>query len=481
MPESAGRRTLLVRHLPAELSPDEQRDLLEKTGAESVRLWRNGKLKHMAFASYPNEFAAAKALSILHQLSVLGHTLVVEYAKEDRIHLEDQPSFSVKKISSEDNVKEPNLPNQITIEKGIAPSHGIIFPIRPSLKYLYPPPTSTVLANIANALACVPKFYVQVLHLMNKMNLPAPFGLLTAQPPLHTEYLPAPYPPVPSYAPENPPLPELDDDYDMEVSSREESEYESGEEEDKERVARLKELADMLPKRPKQAKQRPPRKKMRVKDLIAPAAPHSITHKPLLASEVFEQPLNVGPKKLELHIPADISAVPDQSENEVEDVEDASGFGKIFPSNVPKAQESEEEDEDEMPLEFISRRELEKGRISKEEMRKLSIFKNYDAGEPNCRLYVKNLSKQVDEKELKFIFGRFINFSSETEKNMFDIRLMKEGRMKGQAFIGFPSEEVAARALRHAHGYSLHEKPMVIQFARSARPKPTPEKPQKKR
>lgn len=28
----------------------------------------------------------------------------------------------------------------------------------------------------------------------------------------------------------------------------------------------------------------------------------------------------------------------------------------------------------------------------------MSVFKNYEAGEPTCRLYVKNIAKQVDEK-----------------------------------------------------------------------------------
>ena len=39
---------------------------------------------------------------------------------------------------------------------------------------------------------------------------------------------------------------------------------------------------------------------------------------------------------------------------------------------------------------------------------------------------------------------------------------MKEGRMKGQAFITLPSEEKAKKAVRDAHGYILHNKPMVI-------------------
>ncbi|KAG9483281.1 hypothetical protein GDO78_009295 [Eleutherodactylus coqui] len=434
-----------------------------------------------------------QALSVLHQLQVLGHTLVVEYAKENDVHLADQPAFSEKKRSGEKaaETKDSKLPDQVSIERGIAPNHGLVFPIRSSLKYLYPPPTSTVLANIANALASVPKFYVQVLHLMNKMNLPAPFGPLTAQPPLYAGYLakPSPYPPVPPDLPENPPLPELDDDYDMDVSSREESEYESGNEEEKERTAfLLKELVNLLPKRPRVKKQSRPRKKMKLKDLIAvPAAQHGHLHVPLLPSEVFEQPSVIAPKKMELHIPADIvtttEAIASRLETNVAPEGDGEvfGFGKIYPVDKPKDEEENEEDDDELLKEFISRRELEKGRLSKEEMRKLSVFKNYEPGEPNCRLYVKNLSKQVTEKDLKFIFGRFIDFSSITEKNMFDIRLMTEGRMKGQAFIGFPNEDVAAKALKHTHGYALFDKPMVIQFARSARPKPNTDKKHNKR
>ena len=34
--------------------------------------------------------------------------------------------------------------------------------------------------------------------------------------------------------------------------------------------------------------------------------------------------------------------------------------------------------------------------------------------------------------------------------------------MKGQAFITLPSEDKAKRALKDAHGYILHGKPMVI-------------------
>ena len=39
---------------------------------------------------------------------------------------------------------------------------------------------------------------------------------------------------------------------------------------------------------------------------------------------------------------------------------------------------------------------------------------------------------------------------------------MQSGRMKGQAFVGLPSETVASRALQETNGYVLHGKPMVV-------------------
>ena len=87
------------------------------------------------------------------------------------------------------------------------------------------------------------------------------------------------------------------------------------------------------------------------------------------------------------------------------------------------------------------------------------------------RLYIKNLAKVVTNKDLHYIFGRYVDWDREEHKLMFDIRLMQEGRMKGQAFITLPTEKDAKDALRDTNGYVLKDKPMVVQFARSAKPK----------
>ncbi|KAJ0059887.1 hypothetical protein NL108_014578 [Boleophthalmus pectinirostris] len=473
-------KTLLIRHLPAELSKDEKEDLLKYFGAEFVRVFPNrGRMKNAAFATFKTETFAAKALARLHQLEVLGHTLVVEFAKnqDSVVVLKDPP---VTKISDKTTTEEKKPePKQCTplLEDEIAPQLGLKFQANPTLKYLYPPPSNAILANITHALISVPKFYVQVLHLMNKMNLPCPFGPVTARPPTYEVFAPA----FPIFPPENPPLPRQE-------GSSAESEYESEDDEDKERIARVMGLVNQAYKRPQRQKTSSKRKKPRIKDLLFAPKADSQSAPVLQPSDVFEQPHPTGPKKIEFHISVTetkveaagpgVESQSEQREEEVEAprrmqevVEVIEGFGKLFPSVVPTETQEEDSEDEDIPKDVISRRELEKGRLSRDEIKRMSVFKNYEPGEPTCRLYVKNIAKQVEEKDLKYIYGRYIDLSSEAERNMFDIVLMKEGRMKGQAFVGLPSEASAQRALRDTNGYVLYDKPLVVQFARSAKPK----------
>ena len=44
----------------------------------------------------------------------------------------------------------------------------------------------------------------------------------------------------------------------------------------------------------------------------------------------------------------------------------------------------------------------------------------------------------------------------------FDIRVMQSGRLRGQAFIGLPSEQVACQAREDVNGYELQGKPLVV-------------------
>ncbi|XP_073128342.1 U11/U12 small nuclear ribonucleoprotein 65 kDa protein-like isoform X2 [Henckelia pumila] len=103
---------------------------------------------------------------------------------------------------------------------------------------------------------------------------------------------------------------------------------------------------------------------------------------------------------------------------------------------------------------YATLEELNSGKLPPEEILSLPRFKNYTTGDPTPVLYVKNLAKDVVVDDFYFIFGR----------------------MRGQAFVRFPTVELAHNALNAANGYLLKGKPIVLQFGRNpASAKPTKE------
>jgi U11/U12 small nuclear ribonucleoprotein SNRNP65 len=117
------------------------------------------------------------------------------------------------------------------------------------------------------------------------------------------------------------------------------------------------------------------------------------------------------------------------------------GFPRIIPADkkleeFTRAGEQSQEATEEEPK-FISKSDLERNRLKLAELKELAVYKGYERGEPNSRIYLKNVHKDVVEADLKFIYGRFIDWTCELHRNSFDIRLMKEGRMKGSLGVFF--------------------------------------------
>jgi U11/U12 small nuclear ribonucleoprotein SNRNP65 len=111
---------------------------------------------------------------------------------------------------------------------------SLYYPAPPHLHYLYPPPNPHILRNILTAIVAVPKLYTQVLHLMNKMNLPPPFEDKEWAPPSHpmveavmardkTTTQAPPAPPAPAPAAEKRKRDELLSSDESEIVSEEES------------------------------------------------------------------------------------------------------------------------------------------------------------------------------------------------------------------------------------------------------------------
>ncbi|KAK6917729.1 RNA recognition motif domain [Dillenia turbinata] len=283
----------------------------------------------------------------------------------------------------------------------IAPTLGVDFPFPPHLEYAYSPPDGNILTNIVNTLIAVPRFYTQVLHLMNKMNIPAPFCMVLPTPPL----------PPPLTAPLPPPPPPIEKPHLADLSS-DESELDSSD-------AGLQ------------------RKHARREAIIGPAVDKDVVHE-----AVGLKPAALVPKEVPLI----------KKKNSVLQI-------KIAPKLVRSELNVQTKP-------YATPEEIQNGKLPPEEILSLPKFKNYTAGNPAPVLYIKNLVKDVVADDFHFILGSFFG-SLDAAKSSLTIKLMQEGRMKGQAFVTFPYVDLALQALNLVNGYVFKGMPMNIQFGRN--------------
>ena len=355
---------------------------------------------------------------------------------------------------------------------GISSIFNITYALSPKLKYEYPPINNIIIENIVAALIACPKFYTQTLHLMNKMNLPCPLVpfVRIKRPSLsHNQAT------VPSVSSLNDKSSEMDIDL---PPCQSESEVESDTENSSSQLKLTKNKRNNDSSTNIQQVISP--KKVKLKSLIKSIQIKSTKGYKKVESveDAFEKLTDTFQKTSKK--PASFCTKTTETENILYKraivQSEFEGFAKIVPNlkqshidenkNVSEIEETNIESN-----EFISKKMLESSRLKISELKEMPVFKNYDRGECNTRIYVKNLGKKVQEKDLKFIYGRYIEWSNPIHVNAFDIRLMQEGRMKGQAFITLPNEQIAERALNETLGYVLDEKPIIVQFARSAKPK----------
>ncbi|XVF06518.1 hypothetical protein REPUB_Repub06bG0055300 [Reevesia pubescens] len=433
--------TLLIRHLPEAIPHDTLLRLFSHYGASSVRPCSTGKLRNCVFVDFKNEALAYQAHRQLNGLRFLGKVLSVERAsKPSEENKPQQTGVELGKDfpQSASLVKDAHLtrdPNQgsrsgsIPSRDPIAPRLGVDYPFPPHLEYAYPPPDGNILTNIVNALIAVPRFYTQVLHLMNKMNIPAPFRMALPTPPLPPSApVPQPPPPPPDSTPAKPHLAD---------ASSSESEMESSDDEVKEKGVR-----------------KSTRKRARREAIVGPAIDKSVAH----------EAVGVKPATL---IPKEIPLI--KKKNPVLQI-------KIAPKHIPNEQKDGNDDDKQISEEpneedsdakrFANADELEKGKLPPEEILSLPMFKNYTAGNPASVLYIKNLAKDVVPEDFYFIFGSLFG-SVDAAKSGLNVKLMQEGRMRGQAFVTFPLVDLAHRALNLVNGYVFKGKPIIIQFGRN--------------
>ncbi|CAN0863634.1 U11/U12 small nuclear ribonucleoprotein 65 kDa protein [Linum grandiflorum] len=425
--------TLLVRHLPEGIPHHTLSRLFSHYGAHSVRPCTAGRLRNCAFVDFKNDAVAYQAQRQLNRLRFLGKVLVVERAnKRNEEHRGKQSGDQGRKenvapmsIGREFNVD--SKPGPFPGSEPIAPKLGVDYPFPPHLEYAYPPPDGNILTNILNALIAVPRFYTQVLHLMNKMNIPAPFRMALPTPPLPpSESATAPPPPPPSLVESN--------RQSADASTSDESELETSEED---------------------VDDKPRRKRRRREAIVGPAVDKQVAHEAvgLKLASLLPKEIPVIKKKNPM---LQIKIVPKEVQKENKD------------SGVVEAASVEAEIQTPDDKAFASPEEIRSNKLAPEEILSLPKFKNYTVGNPTTVLYIKNLGKDVVPDDFSYVFGSIFG-STEAAKAGLNVKLMHvlEGRMRGQAFVTFPSVELAHQALNLVNGYMFKGKPMIVQFGRN--------------
>ncbi|EFN60222.1 RNA-binding protein 40, partial [Camponotus floridanus] len=450
--------TLRILHLPSHLSDDRRDALLQKYGAIRTKTSRLSDKHVVTFAKFPSQQLAAEALMRLHQLNIRGQYLSVEYAKKSVFaEFTEQDIQHEPPASNEAKVETTNKSHvQAFLRKlnNWTINHEFSQPPPPNIKYKYMAPTKSILIRIAIQLLKEPAFYTQVLHLMNKMNLPPPFEELEAEFPMLKE----------AYNVEK-----YKDIFGIlhEHTNEEEEESESELESDGEDV-RLPNIIPVKRKLPQS------KKRLKIPKFVNPAksiAASSSTQKMFKPEDIFEPVQREEIKNLKIDLKSldkSLEATVNKQDNTTID----GGFGLISPINkTSKDTKDSKENTETQKNECITSEELEAktARISINDQRLLPVFKNYHPGIPSNRLYIKNLAKQVEIKDLHYIYKRYFIAGLEDAEDEYDVRLLQEGRMKGQAFITLQNISQAKKALKETNGYILKDKPMVVQFAKAVK------------
>ncbi|TPP64196.1 RNA-binding protein 40 [Fasciola gigantica] len=549
-----GCRELIFKHFPPELTSKECCDFLNGIGAISTHvLGLSDSRQKYVVAEFPTAEYAWTVVRDLHQRSIVDQRISVEFY-EPRSNSQRWRPVLAEAVTTERPICS------ISKTTVMAPKWDSSFPVPPNLIYRYPTATNSILTNIVRCMISCPALYTQVLHIMNRLHLPPPFGDtdtfpgnlvvvtetdLLSRTKASDDQISVSVQPDEEQANHDQHTQELQvDDEEMELSDSSESELDSEENSPSTQTAQTKMPKPVRRSKTRlvpnsETKQKRPRSVMPhdgESDQCSSLRPTG-SRPSLAVTEVFEPVSHVA--KMELHVPTKLTAhgrsdgfqsrapesgfgvmpvqrklticssaaeICDSSSSQTKQLDPCHGITDsefqlrknpmsvaAVPDKVTRSPSSSEHEDsaagsdDDVTVSLnagpsLSLNDLRLGRLTEEERQNYPVFaKGYQSGEPTSRLYIKNLAARTTPEDLYRVFGAFQSgpvrdlntrpLVRYTDTTRFSIRLLTEGRMKGQAFVSLPCELTALQALEATNGFLLHERPMVVQFARGAKAK----------
>mmetsp|Transcript_41294 Transcript_41294/g.78944 ORF Transcript_41294/g.78944 Transcript_41294/m.78944 type:complete len:478 (+) Transcript_41294:159-1592(+) len=466
---------VLVKRLSGALSDEMVQVFFKRYGALEIRRTESsGRPRDTAFVTFADVKSAGCAIANLHGMHLLGKVLTVEYAhpKPSTTNILSGASAA---LTAQETPSHPSAKRQVAPASAPSswptPTDGTHPQSVPSLKYAYPPADAHVLHHICETLARVPRLYTQVLHLMNKMNLPAPFRrsptpFLAAQ----TSSLPLP--------PQEDRIPCYEDDDGhrkgrsglCSACSRRLDSHGKRKRREDELAAELETDEDTDESegekhgRSEGVHNASGAVRLACTTLTSATAAESTAASTRRSSRVYgirrSRPViqvNIRARKAKLPAPES----PPPTEISIQAAADV-----VKTDALPADSELSSLCDVSWPP--ISKGDLEAKRMPLCDLAGDPKFQKYHPGEASCILYLKNLARGVTEEDLVWLFGNCFESKARCTDQM-HLRLMQEGRMKGQAFATFPSVQLAQLGMETAHRVVLKGKPVIVQFGRAGK------------
>lgn len=492
---------LIVRNFPASYSERDIEDFLCMFDVIHVNIFA---AQHTAIINFENKDHARDILTLLHQEKLDECRLFVEYAPKNQSHLAALCSGEINAAPDLNaNAEKPREEINIGITEvlrrlyAIADNLNLNQPPPPHLRYEYPKVNRDIIDAICIALECVPKFYIQVLHLMNRMNLEPPFVPGDKQ---------LVYESSSKTQSQRSTISTQTDEVVWQNSVRskrklvesDESELESSNSSDE----RLKSARDLPTSRSKRKKfiQKHQQNDANKQELLKQKQRNVLKMQRLQKRrESIEKPatLQINQQNVsDVFDPTQMKStsikivVPEQLDSRRTVEENLPTVSRNMDQCKSIGTESEIDDGKSSVTHHIwSKSDLCENRIPVEQLKMHPLFQNYCPGEISNRLYIKNIAKEVTEVDLRAIYDRYLEMNSGGSGNIrsIDIRLMTGGRMKGQAFVTFDGPylncdvdddnksenrlshkyQMIEIALRETNGLILKGKPLVVVYGKN--------------
>lgn len=470
----AQEQCLLVHNFPRTFSEADTRQLLQLFDPISVEILAPYRAVYATFSSKQH---ARDVLVVLHQQILDGQRLYVEYAEGNARDMTAilKRSGVVNDKRDELNCAKPSIEATVgdVLRKLYATSDNLNFnqPPPPHLRYNYPLVNRDIVDSISIALETSRKFYVQVLHLMNRMNLEPPFvsgdKKLKFEPQIELHSKPPSTRGNVSTQTEEIAWQNFIRNKRKRVAS-DESELDTtssdGEETAKMTQPQRKVKADQISMLSK-LKQCRMLKMQRIqmeangeKSQTADAIPSM--------SSVFDSPHPVA-RAIKIIAPRILQPT---------------GNNEIPIETIPIDTSERATIDESATNAILTDDQIRENRVPDDQLKTHPLFQGYEPGEVTNRLYIKNIAKEVTEDDLRAIYHRYLEQNCNGVGNVrsIDIRLMQTGRMKGQAFVTFNGPyldcideidgarkyQMIAKALSETNGLLVKSKVLVVTYGK---------------